>query len=184
MMISLFCSVCTKWKEASEGVWSSVKKLEYKTEWPECKDPKNGVPCYCFEPLCNLKLKFYHIPNLFVLCGHYVRELDITKLNNSVILAALKGHFPNLVKLSFLMYEWKEEHIRNLFTGMTKLEFLDSRWHYSKVVPLTFFNALNDVDDTLKELRIKNQQLHANPSGIFNTYHFEDACLPVCINSN
>lgn len=52
----------------------NVKKLEYKTPSPDCRDSESGVPCYCFEPLSDFKLEFYYIPNLFALCtgiGHF-----------------------------------------------------------------------------------------------------------------
>lgn len=177
--------VCTKWRETSEHVWTNVKELNYITEWPQCEDLKNRVPCHCKTPLHVLKFKFSYIPNLFALCGHYVQTLNISQFNNSIILTALKGRFPNLLSLCIIMCEWKDEHVKNLFTGMTKLEWIDIKWSHCKIVPPTFFEALNDVVDTLKVLMLWNMEFHVNPCMEFESYYLEDSCLPVChTNSN
>lgn len=65
MMIFFFFLVGPKWRKASEFIWANVTKLEYKSEWPLCRDPKNGVPCYCNIPLRDFKLKFYYISHRF-----------------------------------------------------------------------------------------------------------------------
>lgn len=115
----------------------------------------------------------------------YVQELDISKFTNSIILTALKGRFPNLVKLAILLCEWKDEHMNNLFTGMTKLECLDIKWDHSKIMLPTFFDALNDVVDTLKNLGLWNMKFHTDDLHMkFNKYHLNNSSLPVCINSN
>lgn len=175
--------VCTKWRDACELIWSVVKKLEYKTEWPKCQYKKEGEPCPCDTSLHNLKLKFYYLPNLFAQCGQYVQDLDITKFTDSIILTALKGCFPNLVNLKFIMYQWNHEHIKDLFYGMTKLKCLDTKWHTDEILPLTFFEALNTVANELKELVIMNVELHVDHClNKYYAYPLSDSRLPVCIN--
>lgn len=173
----MFWAVCKTWRAtAREFIWRDIKKLHYNSLWPDCETQGKGVkyPRDYTVSVRAFKLEYYYIPHLFVQCGRYVQDLDISKFSNSIILTKLKGCFPNLVKLSILLYKWKDEHVDGLFDGMTKLEDLNVKWNNSKSLPSTFFKALNNVVQTLKSLKI-----HIKSSENFNTFEY-DISLSVC----
>lgn len=150
---------------------------------PDCRDYKKGLSCQCHLTLHDIKLKFYYIPNLFRQCGWHVQYLDIRRFNDSTVLRSFKGCFPNLVELKIMLHQWKDEDMKDLFDGITKLEHLYVTWHHGKPMPLTFLEAVNGVAKTLKILSIWNAVLHVNPRLPWTMSSLDDSYWPdVCIN--